>query len=420
MPFADFSPSDAGSRVNHQILGNIDFGASMMERATRNAAMLQDIEQRKQRFVTDQLLSDQQLQMNRQKLAEWEGEQKVREAQNRANVAVSDGKYSAATTAAQTLELNSKLLKSASDELPGVLATLDNASNPHELKIAAATFHGRYGHLAKDPQLGEQYAAIEGQVAGKLAARSEEYLSKIEAATTALMPAVDPTNPEAMARVRNSPFFSIARLDPTFAQTFDAAQKVIAEHAYKQAEQGQKVEGEIKVKQTAEGTKEADKTRELTVPGYEGRAPALEEAKKFRELTAATDKAESSIGRLLAIANTPGKSVSPQLRAEASTEANVLKGALRVEIVGPGAVSESEHKLLDAIIANPTKLFSLDSQNKQALNTLLTRLKTNREIVASGLGLKRTAGSPSTETPVTGGNDLQARINEARKRGLLR
>jgi hypothetical protein len=54
--------------------------------------------------------------------------------------------------------------------------------------------------------------------------------------------------------------------------------------------------------------------------------------------------------------------------------AGLLKGELRVEIVGPGAVSETEWRLLDSIIANPTKLASLDSTNKLALRTLLRSL----------------------------------------------
>src|SRR5690606_1004853 len=124
MPFAEFQPSDAGFRANDQFLKNVDAVPSVMDRAVRRTALLQETEQRKERFVTERLVDDQQVQVNRLRLAQMEGEQAVRTAQNRANVAVADGQFQAATISANSLEENSKRLQAASAEIPTILAKI--------------------------------------------------------------------------------------------------------------------------------------------------------------------------------------------------------------------------------------------------------------------------------------------------------
>src|SRR5690606_10189536 len=83
------------------------------------------------------------------------------------------------------------------------------------------------------------------------------------------------------------------------------------------------------------------------------------------------------INSLLSIIGTPLKSVRPGAIAEAKTTAQTLIGKLRLELVGPGALSDREVQLLEDIIANPTKLLTLDSSNKVKLETLKKRLDTS-------------------------------------------
>jgi len=105
------------------------------------------------------------------------------------------------------------------------------------------------------------------------------------------------------------------------------------------------------------------------VPGL-GFAYTTKGADELRTLTSDMDAAKSSIARLVEIAQTPGKSISPELRAEADTIRSTLRGQLRTALVGPGQVTEEEQKLLNAVIADPTTIVSLDRVNLTRLNSL--------------------------------------------------
>jgi hypothetical protein len=112
------------------------------------------------------------------------------------------------------------------------------------------------------------------------------------------------------------------------------------------------------------------------VPG-QGLALDKESAKIMREATVNSKTGLDSIKGLLNISKRPLKSVSLEDRKEAQVLATSLKAALRSELIGPGAVSESEWKLLDSIVANPTNVFSLDSSNEVALKTLGKKMQRN-------------------------------------------
>ena len=63
-----------------------------------------------------------------------------------------------------------------------------------------------------------------------------------------------------------------------------------------------------------------------------------------------------------------GGSLSPSARASAKQSQNLLLGKLRVAIVGPGTMSETDKDILEEAIANPTNFFSLGSSNKIILD----------------------------------------------------
>lgn len=102
-------------------------------------------------------------------------------------------------------------------------------------------------------------------------------------------------------------------------------------------------------------------------------------AKELRkEIPTALDNI-SSLGRLLEINEQflGGSLDITGARREAGALSKMLVGAMRVAIVGPGALSQHELKLLDQIVRNPTNIFSLKASNKTALDAVMAKIKSN-------------------------------------------
>ncbi len=76
-------------------------------------------------------------------------------------------------------------------------------------------------------------------------------------------------------------------------------------------------------------------------------------------------------------------------RAEAKVLQQTLVGGLRIELFGPGVLTETEQAIARSIIGNPTKIFSLDSLEMTKIDVLEKKLKfsiTNR-LRAEGIQL---------------------------------
>lgn len=138
------------------------------------------------------------------------------------------------------------------------------------------------------------------------------------------------------------------------------------------------------------------------VPGV-GIADTVEDAKELKEMKMGLSQAKSGISELLKIIDKPFKSLSFNDRAKAQTVQQTLVGALRLPITGPGAMNEGERELLQSIIANPTKVFSLDSSNKIKLKTLMDSLDQKFIAAAESKGLNIGPSAQSNE-PVRGSN----------------
>lgn len=132
----------------------------------------------------------------------------------------------------------------------------------------------------------------------------------------------------------------------------------------------------------AKGDKSENFIPSLGVYAYSKKA-----AETYNDLAIATGVATDGIQELLTISNKKGKEISPELRAQAQTTASLLRAALRVPILGQGAVSDTERALMEKIVADPTAVFSLDSTNKKSLQTLAERLTTTLKINQKYLGL---------------------------------
>ena len=133
------------------------------------------------------------------------------------------------------------------------------------------------------------------------------------------------------------------------------------------------------------------KIRGLTIdfPEFKGTAPSQKEAETFREQYSNLLTSRRDLGRLIEIANMgAGTQQTPQIKAEADQLARTVQGAMRLDILGPGTVTDSDRKMLESIVRNPTDIFSLSSSNKKALEGLLSRATNGITTRAQSLGLQ--------------------------------
>lgn len=143
------------------------------------------------------------------------------------------------------------------------------------------------------------------------------------------------------------------------------------------------------------------KQRALTInfPEYQGVAPTEKEASDFREQYSNVLESKRNIGRLLEIANMGTLAQQdPVIKSEAEQLAKAAQGAMRLEIIGPGTVTDRDRALLESIVRNPTDIFSLKSSNVKALTSLLERAGSGLESKAKALGLKPAGGSQTQST----------------------
>jgi hypothetical protein len=148
------------------------------------------------------------------------------------------------------------------------------------------------------------------------------------------------------------------------------------------------------------------KVRGLTInsPEFRGQAPTEAEAKEFREQYSNVLDSRRSISRLIEIAQLgKAQQQTPEIKAEAEQLAIGAQGALRLEILGPGTVTEPDREILKTIVPNPTRIFSLQSSNIKALKSLLERAGNGIETKAKALGLEVLNPKQQSTVPASGG-----------------
>ena len=148
------------------------------------------------------------------------------------------------------------------------------------------------------------------------------------------------------------------------------------------------------------------KVRGLTInsPEFRGQAPTEAEAKEFREQYSNVLDSRRSIKRLIEIAQLgKAQQQTPEIKAEAEQLAIGAQGALRLEILGPGTVTEPDREILKSIVPNPTRIFSLQSSNIKSLKSLLERAGNGIETKAKALGLEVLNPQQQSTAPASGG-----------------
>lgn len=142
-----------------------------------------------------------------------------------------------------------------------------------------------------------------------------------------------------------------------------------------------------------QGQEYLDKNRELSVPGFKGWAPGIEEAKTFRAAAARAKTGVGMIDRLMEIYDTNNKAWR---KGEAASLATQLRGISKTDIVGPGAVTEAEWQMLKDVIPDPETIRLSDpttwsnalNKNKTRLETIRNTILTRAQNEAESLGLQ--------------------------------
>jgi hypothetical protein len=147
---------------------------------------------------------------------------------------------------------------------------------------------------------------------------------------------------------------------------------------------------EISMKMRTEYAKIQKDQSKGSVPGYNGIIEDPTSAREFRAMISEIPAVLSDLDTLLGINEKfLGGALSPSASATADSAALRLQGGLRVALLGPGTVNDSERKLLVDAISNPTRLFSLRGSNKIRIESLKKAYQSKVNANATALGLEK-------------------------------
>ena len=150
-----------------------------------------------------------------------------------------------------------------------------------------------------------------------------------------------------------------------------------------------------------------------SVIGYEGKAPTQAEAVEFRRKTSMINSGLNDLDELIELGK-KGSSLSPQDRSRASNLATIVAGKFRKQIIGEGAVTDQDRRILDQIVPNPLQVFTL-VDIPSLLTDMKRRLQSSVDSDAAILGLKPT-GQSSQPSQGGGGAVNRMRFDTSGKR----
>jgi hypothetical protein len=116
------------------------------------------------------------------------------------------------------------------------------------------------------------------------------------------------------------------------------------------------------------------------------------DASKFRTQMLEGSNAKKAVGRLIEINEMVGESMpwKAELWGEAKALLPQIKAGLRVDIIGVGTVSNYEQQLIEEVVADPTKFWSLESSDRAKLSVIMDKIsnKLIQEPANHGLEVK--------------------------------
>ena len=125
---------------------------------------------------------------------------------------------------------------------------------------------------------------------------------------------------------------------------------------------------------------------ELHVPGF-GSARSKKEAQDLRSKTAETVGNVQTIDRILELQKkasrlNPDVAESYKARQQIQNEIASLVGSMRIDLVGPGAMTDSEREFIQGIIGDPTSIFSFSSVELAKLLDIRNKAVRNLDNIA--------------------------------------
>lgn len=124
------------------------------------------------------------------------------------------------------------------------------------------------------------------------------------------------------------------------------------------------------------------------------------EAFKFRTEMLETANARVAVNRLIEINDMVGESMpwNAKLWGEAKALLPQIKAGLRTDIIGVGTVSNYEQQLIEEVVADPTKFWSLESSDRAKLAEIMRRVNNRLTEKPAIYGLEvKTAGQSNSE-----------------------
>jgi hypothetical protein len=116
------------------------------------------------------------------------------------------------------------------------------------------------------------------------------------------------------------------------------------------------------------------------------------DASKFRTQMLEGSNAKKAVGRLIEINEMAGESMpwNAKLWGEAKALLPQIKAGLRIDIIGVGTVSNYEQQLIEDVVADPTKFWSLESSDRAKLQVIMDKIsnKLIQEPANHGLEVK--------------------------------
>jgi len=109
--------------------------------------------------------------------------------------------------------------------------------------------------------------------------------------------------------------------------------------------------------------------------------------------------AQQNLTQLMELLNTPTNRINPAIRGKAQTLARITMGNLRMAVVGPGAVSDAERKILEEIVADPTTIFNLPQATREKLGTLQQALSRRWQTQLQSAGVKSLEQASGGQAP---------------------
>jgi hypothetical protein len=124
------------------------------------------------------------------------------------------------------------------------------------------------------------------------------------------------------------------------------------------------------------------------------------DAGKFRTEMLETANARLAVNRLIEINDMVGESMpwNAKLWGEAKALLPQIKAGLRTDIIGVGTVSNYEQQLIEDVVADPTKFWSLESSDRAKLAEIMRRVNNRLTDKPAMFGLEvRVAGQSNAE-----------------------